>query len=610
MHIRISLLLASFIAACGGDGVAGTTLIGDVQGSGATSPLDGRTVTISGVVSGDFQEKDADDSRNLGGFYITGDPDGDPSTSDGVFVFDGNNPALDVNVGDRVEVTGEVNEYFGETQIVASSVSIAGSGAVSPVSLDLPVSDTVTNEDGGLLPDLERYEGMLVMVADTLTVTNLRHLERFGEASLSAGGRLFQFTNDNAPSTAGYNAHRDANARRTIVLDDGRRDQNPGWLRLLNAGAAPDYSIRLGDTIDGLTGNLRYSRGAGANGEQRWRIVPTGDPVFDDTNPRPGAPSIGGSIRVGAFNILNFFTTIDTGADNCGPEHDDRCRGADSATEFDRQLEKTVTALIMSGADVLGLTELENNASDSLSELVDALNARAGAGSYAWIDTGIIHTDVIKPGIIYRPSTVTPVGDHVLLDRSVDSRFNDNRNRPALAQAFEAVDSGARFSVVVNHLKSKGSSCDADGDPNLGDGQGNCNVARTTAATALAEWVATDPTGSGDSDYLVIGDMNAYAMEDPIKALRNGGLENLLDDKNEPYSFNFDEQSGAYDYAFATSSLATQVSGTIEWHINVDEPPVLDYNLEYGRDAALFDGTSPYRASDHDPVIVGLDLTR
>ncbi len=610
MHIRISLLLASVIAACGGDGVAGTTLIGDVQGSGATSRLDGRTVTVSGVVTGDFQEKDVDDSRNLGGFYITGDPDGDPGTSDGVFVFDGNNPAIDVSVGDRVRVTGEVNEHFGETQIEASSVSIEGSGTVSPVSLDLPVSATVANEDGGLLPDLERYEGMLVMVADTLTVTNLRHLERFGEVSLSAGGRLFQFTNDNAPSAAGYNAHRDANARRTIVLDDGRRDQNPDPLRLLNAGAAPDYSIRLGDTIDGLTGNLRYSRGAGANGEQRWRIVPTGDPVFDDTNPRPGAPNIGGSIRVGAFNVLNFFTTIDTGADNCGPEHDDRCRGADSATEFDRQLEKTVTALIMSGADVLGLTELENNASDSLSELVDALNARAGAGSYAWIDTGIIHTDVIKPGIIYRPANVAPVGDHVLLDRDVDSRFNDNRNRPALAQAFEAVDSGARFSVVVNHLKSKGSSCDADGDPNLGDGQGNCNVARTTAATALAEWVATDPTGSGDSDYLVIGDMNAYAMENPIKALRNGGLKNLLADKPEPYSFNFDEQSGAYDYAFATSSLATQVSGTIEWHINVDEPPVLDYNLEYGRDAALFDGTSPYRASDHDPVIVGLDLTR
>ena len=237
------------------------------------------------------------------------------------------------------------------------------------------------------------------------------------------------------------------------------------------------------------------------------------------------------------------------------------------------------------------------------------MNARTGSADFAYVDTGTIHDDVIKPGIIYRVTKVSPVGAYALLDRSVDSRFNDDRNRPALAQAFEVDATGARLSVVVNHLKSKGSDCNADGDPNIGDGQGNCNLTRVNAASALVDWVATDPTGSGDDDYLIVGDLNAYNREDPIEVFRSAGLANLLDGTPNPYSFVFEGMSGAYDYAIATPGLAVQVTGAIEWHINVDEPPIYDYNLDFGRSAALFDGDTVYRASDHDPVIVGLDLT-
>jgi predicted extracellular nuclease len=448
---------------------------------------------------------------------------------------------------------------------------------------------------------------MLVEFPDTLTVTHLRNLGRFGEVTLSQGGRLFQFTNDNRPDANGFAAHRDLNARRSIVLDDGLREQNPDTLRYLEAGTTTGYSIRLGDTLTGLTGNLRYARGAGPDGDETWRLMPTQEPKFASQNPRPGAPSLAGDIRVGAFNVLNFFTTLDADGNTCGPQNDP-CRGANSDIEYERQLAKTVTALLLSGADVLALTELENNASASLRALVDALNARTTPGEFAYVDTGVIHNDVIKAGLIYRASTVAPVGRYVLLDRRVDARFNDDRNRPALAQAFQANANGARFSVVVNHLKSKGSQCDTDGDPNLGDGQGNCNLARTRAAAALADWVKTDPTGSGDPDYLVVGDMNAYYLEDPLETLRSGGLVDLLAEADAPYSFVFDSQSGAYDYALASPSLAVQVAATIEWHINADEPPLHDYNLEYGRDPSLFDATTPYRASDHDPVLVGLDL--
>jgi predicted extracellular nuclease len=609
----------AFFTACGGGGggssaptpppSADRVTIAEVQGDGAVSPIAGQTVIVRGIVTGDFQEGDADQGRNLGGFYMQdGPPDGDLETSDGIFVFDGNDPSVDVDPGDTVEVNGRATEYFGETQLNATSVRVVGRGSLLPLPVNLPAASVVTNDDGDLMADLERYEGMLVTFPDTLTVTELRNLERFGEIRLSEGGRLYQFTNDNAPDVDGYRAHREQNARRSIVLDDGLRSQNPASLPYLTAGNAPGYSIRIGDTLDGLTGNLRFSRGAGGDGDATWRVMPTEDPVFASANPRPGAPAVGGAIRVGAFNVLNFFTTIDTGADNCGPQRDQGCRGADSSAEFDRQLAKTVTALILSDADIIGLTELENNTSASLVALVDALNSRVGANEYAYVDTGTIHDDVIKAGLVYRATTVSATGDFALLDRSVDSRFNDARNRPALAQAFTVNATGATLNVVVNHLKSKGSSCESDGDPNLGDGQGNCNLTRTSAVSALADWVATDPTGSGDDDYLVIGDMNAYYREDPIEAFRDAGLVDLLAGSTRPYSFLFDGQSGAYDYAFASASLAPQVAATVEWHINVDEPRVLDYNLEFGRDPSLFDASLPYRAADHDPVIVGLDL--
>lgn len=614
--MRIPILISGLLlaTACGGGESAGTSSpttdtlrVGDVQGAAAASPYVGVDVVIRGIVTGDFQYRDADERRNLGGFYVLGDPDGNPASSDGIFIFDGGNPGVDVAVGDAVEVAGTVQEHFGETQVKATSVRITGSAVATPTRVSLPASASVRNSDGRLIADLERYEGMLVEFTDTLTVTHLRNLERFGQVALSQGGRLFQFTNDHAPDVTAYRAHRDLNARRTIVLDDGLRDQNPDDVHYLNAGSTAAYSIRLGDTLSGLTGNLRYSRGAGGDGDETWRLMPTVEPQFVSRNPRPGAPTLAGDIRVGAFNVLNFFTTRDTDGSTCGPRNDS-CRGADSDAEYDRQLSKTTTALLMSGADVLGLTELENNASASLAALVGALNARSATSDYAFIDTGVIHNDVIKAGLIYRSSALAPVGRFALLDSSIDRRFNDERNRPALAQAFEVKATGARFSVVVNHLKSKGSSCDADGDPNLGDGQGNCNRTRTTAAAALADWVRSDPTGSGDADYLVIGDMNAYYREDPIETMRAAGLVDLLEGVENPYSFVFDAQSGAYDYALASPSLAAQVAETIEWHINVDEPPLLDYNLEFGRDPTLFDDTTPYRASDHDPVLVGLDL--
>jgi predicted extracellular nuclease len=337
--------------------------------------------------------------------------------------------------------------------------------------------------------------------------------------------------------------------------------------------------------------------------------MPTVDPQFETGVPRSPAPATAGSLRVAAFNTLNFFSTIDSGQDNCGPRGVNGCRGADSAAELERQLSKLVTTLHMIDADIVGLMEIENNGGIALQMIIDRLNA-VSADGYDWVDTGLIGDDVIATAFIYKPTRVSLKGDPKLLDSRIDMRFNELKNRPALAQAFSQNSNGAVLSVVVNHLKSKGSDCDDVGDPNQRDGQGDCSATRTEAAAALADWIATDPTGSGDSDFLVIGDLNAFVHEDPLTALKNAGFTNLLEAAigGNTWTSVFAGESGALDHALANAALLPQVVAVTDWHINADEPKALDYNLDYDRDPSLFEASSPARSSDHDPVIVDLEL--
>ena len=276
-------------------------------------------------------------------------------------------------------------------------------------------------------------------------------------------------------------------------------------------------------------------------------------------------------------------------------------------------------------ADVIGLNEIENTPGvsplgDETNGIVAGLNAMDGVGPYDFIDTGVIGTDAIRVGLIYRSDVVEPVGDFEVLTTAVDPRFIDTKSRPALAQTFEEKATGERFTVVVNHLKSKGSACDDIGDPIDPDGQGNCNGTRTLAAQALVDWIATDPTGSGDPDFLIMGDLNSYAMEDPIDAIKAGADDTAgtADDWTNliakyqgrfAYSYTFDGQAGYLDHSLANASLVGQVTGAADWHINSDEPDVVDYDTTFKppEQEALYEPIAN-RSSDHDPVKVGLEL--
>ena len=587
-----------------------------IQGSGASTPLANQVVTTQGVVVGDFEGP----SPALRGFYLqdlTGD--GDPLTSDGLFVFNFDNNS--VNLGDVVRVTGTAAEFQDQTQLSSvTSLLPCGTGSVSPLDIALPFASADYPE---------RYEGMLVRLPQTLYVSEHFQLGRFGQVVLtSRPDRLQQPTNVAAPGAAAL-ALQAANDLDRIIVDDTSNAENPDPIVFGRAGnpLSAANTLRGGDSAASIVGLLMYGWAGNAASGNAYRVRPIGALNggainFSATNARPAAPALNGRLRVTSANLLNYFNTFGTTACTLGVGGGATdCRGADNSTEFARQWPKTVANLVDGGADVIGVMEIENDgygAGSAIQDLVTKLNNATSAGTYAFIDadaltsqTNALGVDAIKVGLIYKPAQVMPVGTTAALNSTAFVNGGDSaaRNRPALTQAFQELSSGERFIVVVNHLKSKGSACNA---PDAGDGQGNCNVVRTNAANLLTAWLAGNPTGTGDPDILIMGDLNAYAQEDPITAIKSAGYSNLIEDRLglSAYSYAFDGQWGYLDHALGTSTLASQVAGIVEWHINADEPVVLDYNTEYktpGQLASLY-SADEFRSSDHDPVIIGLYL--
>jgi uncharacterized protein len=623
--------------------------IHEVQGNGAATPFAGMTVMVEGVVTASFQG-----ASKLQGFFLQeedADADADPSTSEGIFVFCSSCPTP-VAEGQRVRVTGTASEFNNMTEITAStggSVVITDAGnhlaEVTPANIDLPIVGDVNTF-------YEALEGMLVKYEGTLTVSEYFELSRFGQIVLysvggSGGARPQQFTETAAPSVAGNAAHLADLARIKVILDDDNNAQEAylsspdGSQRVFYPQANGGFSVgtqgtdffRGGDLVNNLTGVLHWSfPGFGAD---TWRIRPTvAHPVaFIVDNPRPATPpAVGGAIKAVGMNLLNYFTTIDTTSSSssgpCGPSGTQDCRGADSVAELNRQRERASIVICGLNADVYAFMELENTTpSDTITDLLGAVNARCGgAHPYAFVNTGgTLGTDAIRVQMIYRTGILSPVGSP-LFD------LDPIHNRPPTAQTFDVVDPantafGERFTVIANHFKSKGCDASATGaDADSGDGQACYNGRRTSQATRLLTWInSTVLPAAGSPDVLLLGDFNSYAKEDPVTALTGGGFTDLASTLLGPnsYSYLFDSQLGHLDYAFASSSLFPKITGVGNWHINADECDLFDYNDEV-KDVGeatfdekpdgsalvpprvVFQAGTPYRASDHDPVIVGL----
>lgn len=608
--------------------------IHEVQGSGDTTPLAGQGVIVSGVVTRVFLS-----DNEIGGFFLQEEDteaDGDAATSEGVFIFAPDLQPGEVEVGQIVSVTGVAGEFRGQTEITLDAFTILDEGE----NLDLV---TPTDIFSVAADARESLEGMLVSM-DEVTVTETFYLTRDNQYIVSEDGKLEQYTQGIEPGSANaadFEAFSAANAERLVWIDDGSDrgdEQNPADIEIVdgdNGSLDATDTFTMGDTLTGVTGVLGVNDGGFNSGGFTVRGAEGG--YIDTDKLQREAPDVGGDLKVASLNVLNLFTTIDSSG--VVTETGDNPRGADTVSEFDRQIVKIAEQVVALDMDILALQELENTSDDApLIALVAEVNAKLGSEVYTYVPTGltgigeafpaVTDQQPITNGIIYKQHVVAQVGETAILDTAAFLDPNDTgavRNRPAVTSSFEVLEGEAAGQIVTvssNHLKSKGASgLDAGDASNLdsaqGDGQGFWNDTRAKAASELAAWLDTNPTGVEASNTLIVGDLNSYAGEDPIKALQDAGYLNTMAAQNgtDAYSYVFAGEWGTLDYVMGKGTAFESADDSFiadVWNANASFPTVFDYDQSFEPtppgDQDLFDGSNPFRASDHDPVIVGFDF--
>ncbi|WP_226924468.1 ExeM/NucH family extracellular endonuclease [Georgenia satyanarayanai] len=613
------------------------TPIAEIQGTGSETPLLGQTVTTRGVVTGVYPE------GGFNGAFIQtagtgGDLDGHDA-SHGIFVFGGGTGlAGDVELGEVVEVTGTAGEYFGLTQIGAASYSVLDEVAEDVVPAQIPLPG---------VEDREAFEGMLLAPQGDFTVTDTYHTNVTGWVGLAAGTEpLRQPTDVVRPRTDAYDELVAANADREIRMDDGSsfswtnfdfEDHNTPVAYL-----TPDNPVRVGAPVEFERPVILDYRRTVANQDSTWALQPqtrlTGanaaevQPISWE-NTRPEVPGeVGGDVTLATFNVLNYFTSLGDEEAGCGffedrlgnPTTARGCdvRGAYDAANLARQTEKIVTAVNALDADVVALQEIENSITfvpgdapadrdHALADLVDALNAGAGEDRWEYVASPAefpAAEDVIRNAFIYQVDAVAPVGGTEIL---LGSTAFANAREP-MAQEFAPVDESGEviegaesFVVINNHFKSKGSGSGENADQ--GDGQGASNPDRVRQAQALVTFADEVAANAGTELVLLAGDFNSYTQEDPMQVFYDNGYTDLGDELTEKSTYSFGSMVGSLDHVLASEAATAAVTGADIWNINAYESIAFEYS-RYNYNVTDFHDSSPYRSSDHDPIIVGLDL--
>ncbi|GHG62237.1 hypothetical protein GCM10010919_07390 [Alishewanella longhuensis] len=556
--------------------------IAQIQGHGEVSSLLSQQVTIQGVVLGQVYN----DGPMPGLMLQSLKPDNDPATAEGIFVVVAD-PAPYL-AGQILVVSGTVAEVDQLTSLIDAEVlSECGTKAIKPLLVQLPLDANLS---------WEAYEGMWLRFEQPLVVADTYQLGRYGEI-LVADTRLMVPTQIVAP---GEEAQRLTvqQDRQAILLDDGLWQQNPDPLPYPSTGLTAQSSLRVGDQVLNVEGIVHQD-------ERGYRLLPTQQPNFVNANPRPDKPQATGEneLRIASYNVLNFFTGH--GQEKPFPTR----RGARTPEELARQQAKLVQALVALDADVIGLLELENNGyntGSAIATLLAAVNQQSSEPYQMVITAETPGSDAIKVGIFYRGSRVSALGEAATQTAAPFTRLH----RPPVAQSFRHLASDTEFTFAVNHFKSKGScprsgAADYTQQKDQGDGQACWNAARVEAAAALQQWLQTQPTGISTTYSVIVGDFNAYRMEDPIRYFEQQGWQYLSDGKQQSYSFVFRGRSGSLDHMLASPSLAAKLTDFQHWPINADEPVLLDYSLRFkpASQLPLLYEANPYRSSDHDPIL-------
>jgi len=623
--------------------------ISEIQGSGPESPVVGSVVSVTGVVT----------ALRTGGFFLQDLGDCDASTSDGIFVStegyagDGVPPS----VGDEVEVVGEVEESSTVTQLSnLASVTVLATGAPLPSPVVLVLDPRADGSAGAADAEFERREGMLVTLIPPyhasyypaahgehnyfrMVYAETSRLADSGEVVVcmcpggyddvpgrnddypndpqvpftqDVYGRFVQFAQTEAPDVAAFAAFESTYFMQSvqgepslrvgcILIDDASSSSSPNPVLI---GGQFDYAdldgiVRAGNDVVEASGPLHYSSDC-------WTLDSlTTLETYGVDNTRPSdPPAIGGDLKIVTTNVFNYFLTLGEG-------------GADTQEELDRQTEKLVTALSALDADIYNLVEVENSDSAHAAQaLADALNLaiprRAYVAATAEAGVSFVGDDHVRVDVLYDSAKLTMVGTlAVLEDDDLDPGqyslpvFNGpSTNRSPLAVTLRGPEN-YDLTLCVVHLKSKASGSGVNADQ--GDGQGASSHMRNEGARAVVEWLATNPTGVDTNFVLVAGDFNAYPKEDPIQTFIDADYVSLHDPSD--YNVIFDAQIGLIDNSLASPALYGCLESSATWPVNADEADAIDYNLE-DRDPNLFDPTSPFRFSDHDPLVVSFDFTQ
>jgi 5'-nucleotidase len=616
--------------ACDGDGAPVEPpvekTIAEIQGDGATSPLAGKDVITSGVVTAVYK------TGGFSGAYVQTDGTGghiDLAThtaSDGIFVFS-SAFAAGVDRGDLVKVTGKVSEFNGLTELSTTTggwqVLDGPAEGVEPADVSFPLSAS----------QRESLEGMLLEPRGRFTITNNYTTNQYAEIGLADGDKPLPTPTNVVRPGAPAAALQAENDARLVTLDDGA---SVNFLSAANQGTplpwlTADNEVRVGAPVrfdDPVVLDYRNSA---------WRLQPTqqltagGDEPVVIGRTRAAAPKrVGGDVKIGTFNVLNYFAT--TAADwvasggSCTTYKDregnpitaNTCsgngpRGAADAANLARQQAKIVSAINTLDADVVSLEEIENSKTlglpdrdSALRTLVGALNAAAGRTKWAFVPSPADvpeGEDVIRTAFIYQPKVVQTVGSSKIL---IGASAFDNAREP-LAQAFKPVGarSSSTFAVIVNHFKSKGSGS-LPQDDDQGDGQGASNYSRTLQAHALVDFADAFKKSVGTNTVFLTGDFNSYNEEDPVKIIEDAGYVNVPRRLTDKETYQFDGQVGSLDHVFASTVGFAKVTGADIWNINAYESLAREYS-RFNYNVTDFYRPDPYRASDHDPEIVGFD---
>ncbi|RUO36756.1 hypothetical protein CWE13_07860 [Aliidiomarina shirensis] len=536
------------------------------------------SVTVNGVVHGVFQGE-----HQLQGFFIQGD-DGAAFVPDSPLIGE-------VVEGQSIQVTGNIDSYYGGWQLTnISDFANCGTAEIKTVNVSLPLQQNET---------LDNHLLQRVSLDHDMVVIGNYQLGRFGTLDI-ATERLWTATQVEQPGPdvsvrTSYN-----NARR-LVLDDGSWVENPEVVRYPTGGLSMANPVRGGDEVSNIEGIL-------VRVGNSYHIQPVIDPTFQQRNPRTDVPELPeGDLRVVAFNVLNYFNGDGQGGDFPTP------RGAATPEEFERQRAKTLATIVALDADIYALMEMENDGFGEFSALADltrGLNDTVSGSPYSYVsaDADQVGGDAITQAIIYRNDRVAPKGDAQWTEEGPFSWGS----RPPLLQNFSVNSTGKEIAVVANHFKSKG-SCPSernDANANQNDGQACWNQLRVETAEALVKWLASNPKDLSHSNYIVLGDFNAYKMEDPLAALAGAGFPNLANYfDTDGYSYVFRGEQGSLDHVLVHDSIWDAVQGMAHWYINADEPIAFQYPTrgKTEQQQEQWYAPSPYRSSDHDPIITVID---